>query len=239
MNHAAARIAETGVQLSGFLPQGLFVLFRGFGFDGFRRGLFSRHIVMNHAAARIAETGVQLSGFLHQGLFRRSVRIDFRRNTTFQLFQNQLRVFDRGILVRFDLFIGRVGFDHGTDSRFDGVFGNDKRDGTVRHHFGFCHGFDQRRSPDRDPFQLHIMVGIGRVIQFFTQTELFGFFFQFGVFGVNGGFANTASVSRANVFFGDFGGFGFGLAGHRRDSPRQIRVQNVFIPCGNFFGVRI
>ena len=52
------------------------------------------------------------------------------------------------------------------------------------------------------------MVGIGRVIQFFTQTELFGFFFQFGVFGVNGGFANTASVSRATVFFGDFGGFG-------------------------------
>ncbi len=194
---------------------------------------------MRHTAARITETGVQLSGFLHQGFFRRSVGIEFRRKATFQLLQNQLRVLDGGVFVRFDLFIGRVGFDHGTDGHFQGVFGNDQRDGTVRHHFGFGHGFDQRRCADRNQFQLHVMIGVGHVIQFFAQTELLGFFFQFGGLGVNGGFADTAAIRRADVIFSDFGGFGLGFARHRHDGAHQIRVQNVLVPRGNFFGVRI
>ena len=238
MNHAAARIAEARICFLDFLPVRLLFFFRGFRLYRFGRFfVFGRQIIVNHAAARVAETSVQFSGFLHQRFFRCSVRVEFSQNATFQLFQNQLCVFDGGVFICFNLFIGRIGFNHGTDSHFKSVFRNDQSDGAVRHHFGFGHIFDQRRRADRDQFQLHIMIGVGRVIQFFTQTELLGFFFQFGGLGVNGGFADIASICRTDVIFSDFSGLGFGFAGHQHNGPHQIRVQSMFVQRGNFFGI--
>ena len=146
-------------------------------------------------------------------------------------------MFDRGVFVGFYLFIGRIGFDHRTDGVADGVFRNDQGDGTRRHRFGFRHRFNQGRRADRDHFQFQTMIGVGRVIQFFAQAVLLGFFFQFGRLGVNGGFADTAAIRFANVFFGYFGGFGFAFTVHQHDGAHQIRVQNVFVPYGIFFGV--